>query len=99
LRLHVSDVPGWHATLDGHPLALEPVAGFMFQARIPPGRHVIELWYWPPAFTLGLVIAGITVAVLASALVLEARAARRKRDDQAAPGRARPKGFEPSHNV
>ena len=68
LRLHLTDVPGWHATIDGRPLQLESRSTFILQARIPPGRHVIELSYWPTAFTVGLVLAlvtalGLTVAV------------------------------------
>jgi len=57
LRLRVADLPGWHATIDGHPLTLSPYLSMMFQAHIPPGRHVIELTYWPTRFTEGLVIA------------------------------------------
>jgi hypothetical protein len=72
LRLHLSDVPGWHATMDGHPLQLESLAGFMLQARIPPGRHVIDVSYWPATFTLGLVGALVTAVALAAAVVAEA---------------------------
>jgi hypothetical protein len=68
LRLHLADVPGWHATIDGHPLTLQSLSGLMFEARVPPGRHVIELHYWPTAFTVGLFIAVITFLVLAVAL-------------------------------
>ena len=58
LRLRLTDEPGWHATIDGRPLQLEPFAGVMFQARIPAGHHVIELHYWPTLFTVGLIVAG-----------------------------------------
>jgi uncharacterized membrane protein YfhO len=40
------------------------------QARIPPGKHIIELHYWPKRFTEGLAIAAVTVlAFVAAALV------------------------------
>jgi uncharacterized membrane protein YfhO len=65
LRLHLSNVPGWHATIDGKPLSLEPLSGIMLQARIPPGRHVIQLHYWPTAFSVGLVVALVSAIVLA----------------------------------
>jgi hypothetical protein len=65
LRLRLTDVPGWHATIDGRPLSLEQFSGIMLQARIPPGRHVIELSYWPTAFSVGLVLALVAVVVLA----------------------------------
>ena len=61
LRLRLTDLPGWHATLDGHPLKLHPFGGVMLQARIPAGAHVVELRYRPTAFSAGLVLAGIGV--------------------------------------
>jgi len=65
LRLRLTNVPGWQATLDGRPLALEPWAsGSMVEARIPPGSHVVELHYWPPLLSDGLVIAAVVVVGL-----------------------------------
>ncbi len=79
LRLRLTDVPGWHATIDGHPLPLERFAGIMLQARIPAGSHEIVLHYWPGAFTLGLALAGVTaVALVAVPVVLRTRRARRQ---------------------
>ena len=62
LRLRLTDVPGWHASLDGKPLVLTSYAGIMMQARIPPGRHIIELHYWPATFTAGIGLAVCAVA-------------------------------------
>ena len=92
LRLRVASVPGWHATIDGRPLALAPYLTMMFQARIPPGRHVIELRYWPNRFTAGLLIAACTVILLVIAAFiawrrLEASGQRRPRP------RAHPRSF------
>jgi hypothetical protein len=82
LRLHLSNVPGWHATIDGRPLRLESLAGFMLQARIPAGRHHIEVSYWPSTFTVGLLLAVLTAVALAIALGVEvvarARSGRRQ---------------------
>jgi hypothetical protein len=64
LRLRLTDVPGWHATIDGHPLVLEPFSGIMLQARIPSGTHIVELHYWPSTFTLGIVLAGASTVGL-----------------------------------
>ena len=69
LRLRLTDEPGWHATIDGRPLALEPYAGVMLQARIPAGSHVIALSYWPTLFTVGLLMAGICVLLFVSYFV------------------------------
>ena len=56
----------------------------MLQAHIPPGKHIIELRYWPKRFSQGLVVAaGAILAFIAVALVSRRRAimARIKRDD------------------
>jgi hypothetical protein len=86
LRLRLTDVPGWHATIDGKPLTLVRFNRVMLQAKVPPGRHTIELHYWPDAFNAGLVLAGGTVIVLAVALVFGGRWSRQRRA-RAGPGR------------
>jgi len=85
LRLRLTDVPGWHATIDGRPLALEPFAGIMLQARIPPGRHSVELRYWPTQFTAGIVLAACSALGLSIALTVGGLRSRR-RARLAAPG-------------
>jgi hypothetical protein len=70
LRLRITDVPGWHATIDGHPLAVTPFAGAMLQAVIPPGHHVVELHYWPTLFTVGIVVALLAALALVTVLLL-----------------------------
>ncbi len=67
LRLRLTDVAGWHATIDGRPLALTRFAGIMLEAVVPPGRHVVVLHYWPTSFTVGLAMAGTCAVVLALA--------------------------------
>jgi len=76
LRLHLTDVPGWHATIDGRPLRLEPLSGTMFQATFPAGRHTVELHYWPTAFTAGLVVALASLAGLSTGIVVGRRRRR-----------------------
>ena len=80
LRLRLTDAPGWHASLDGKPLALEDFAGTMLQARIPPGRHTIELNYWPATFSAGITIGACSFVGLLAALVVDA--IRRRRQSQ-----------------
>jgi hypothetical protein len=77
LRLRVTDVPGWHATIDGRPLDLQQFSGFMLQARIPPGRHSITIDYWPTAFSLGLALAACSFAGLSIANIMAWRRRRR----------------------
>lgn len=74
LRLRTTDVPGWKATIDGHPLRIRAFAGVMIEAMIPPGHHLIVLRYWPKAFTVGLACA---VACLIAFLVALAWSVRR----------------------
>ena len=70
LRLRLTDVPGWHATLDGRPLVLVRYAGVMLQARVPPGHHTVELRYRPATFTLGLVLAAAALVGLVGAAII-----------------------------
>ena len=77
LQIHLTDVPGWRATIDGRPLALLTTSVFSVEARIPPGRHVIKLYYWPVLFTVGLVAALLAALALAGGLVIDIRGRRR----------------------
>ncbi len=83
LRLRLTDVPGWHATLDGRPLHLQQFSGVMLQALVPPGRHSVELHYWPTTFTAGIVLAACSVVALIS-VPLVARARHRQRGQRMA---------------
>ncbi len=78
LRLRLTDVPGWRATIDGRALALQRYGNVMLQARVPPGTHTVELTYLPTAFTVGVVFA--VIAVLGLAVVpIGLRLAKRER--------------------
>jgi uncharacterized membrane protein YfhO len=63
-------VPGWHATIDDRPLKLLTFSKVMLQARIPAGRHTVELVYWPTTFTIGIIAAACSVAGLVVAGVI-----------------------------
>ncbi len=64
LTARVTDVPGWHATIDGKPVSLEPTGGVMWSLHVPAGSHRVRLWYWPERLTQGLVMAGGGVVLL-----------------------------------
>ncbi len=81
LRIRVTDVPGWHAAIDGRPLALAPFDKIMFQTIVPPGHHTIVLTYWPTAFSVGLLLAALAVVGLVGALIVGALRANRSRRD------------------
>jgi hypothetical protein len=86
LRLRLTDVPGWTARIDGHPLALQAFAGIMLQARITPGRHVVELSYWPPRFSMGigLFVTAAFGLLVAAVLALRVKTRREPRNGVAA---------------
>ena len=70
LRLRLTDVPGWRASIDGRTVPLQDFAGVMLQLNVPAGRHTVELNYWPASFTIGLVLAGCAVLGLVGAFAL-----------------------------
>ena len=78
LRLRLTDVPGWHATIDGQPVPVQRFARVMLQVAVPAGRHQVTLSYWPSAFTLGIVLAAGAAIGLLSALVVDHRRHRRR---------------------
>jgi hypothetical protein len=79
LRLRLTDLPGWHASIDGQPVPLQQFAGLMLQLEVPAGRHTIELYYWPSTFTVGLVLAACAIVGLAGAAVVGWGRKRRQR--------------------
>jgi Bacterial membrane protein YfhO len=78
LRLRLTNVPGWRATIDGKPVDVSPFARTMQQVRVPPGRHVVELHYWPKAFSVGVILAFCAVLGLATLLILGRVRSRRQ---------------------
>jgi uncharacterized membrane protein YfhO len=76
LELRLTDEPGWHATIDGRPLALRTWDGAMLEARVPAGHHVVTLVYFPMAFAAGLALAGCAVIGIVGAAVLVSRRRR-----------------------
>jgi hypothetical protein len=83
LRLHLTNLPGWRATIDGRPLTLKQYSIIMFQARIPAGRHLIELNYLPSSFTEGVELAAVAalgLIVAGTVAVVRRRTQRRSSD-------------------
>jgi hypothetical protein len=87
VRVHVTDVPGWHATVDGRTVAVRASSGAMtLDVRVPPGRHVVVLRYWPTAFSVGIALAVCSALGLIGACAVSARRhAKRPRPQAAAP--------------
>jgi hypothetical protein len=69
LVIRVTDFSGWHASINGHPLALSAYEGFMMEAAVPAGHYVIHLWYLPERLVIGAWLAlGTFVMLLAWAI-------------------------------
>lgn len=79
LQIHLTNAPGWSATIDGRPLVLERSSVFLLQAKIPPGHHVITLNYWPSTFSGGIAAAVVTVLLLGGWIVIDERRKGRTR--------------------
>jgi len=78
--VHVANYfPGWRARVDGKDADILLANGLFRAVPLPPGEHVVELWYQPKAVALGIqvtAVAGVlTLASLAAWLV----ASRRRR--------------------
>ena len=78
--------PGWHATVDGDPVALQPADYIAQGVPVPPGRHVVELAYDDPTIGYGLLGSGLSIALLlGGSLIVRFRGRRRR------PGRRGPR--------
>jgi hypothetical protein len=65
LRVRVTNIPGWRATIDGRSVPLQTSSVYGLELRVPAGTHRVELKYWPFLFTVGIFIAALAVLVLA----------------------------------
>ncbi|MHB1725175.1 MAG: YfhO family protein [Acidimicrobiales bacterium] len=70
VHLHITDVSGWRATIDGKPLVLSPYQGIMMQADVPSGNHIIVITYWPTSFSLGILLAVLAAIGLLLAMAI-----------------------------
>ncbi len=74
-------LPGWHATLDGHPVRLQTVDGLFQALPVGPGKHVVTFTYAPPELDWSI------AALLAGCFALGCSALSQRRA-----GRGRPCG-------
>ena len=69
---------GLACRVDGQPLALRPFNQVMVQADIPPGIHTVELHYSPETFSVGIVLALVSVLCLVAAPIIGHTRRRRR---------------------
>lgn len=60
--------PGWRATVDGQFAAVVRANTFMRAVPVPAGNHIIEMTFWPPGLTMGMLISilGLAIATVLS---------------------------------
>jgi hypothetical protein len=57
LVARITDVPGWHASVDGKEVPIRRANGVMIAVSLPAGHHQVRFWYWPSRLSEGLVAA------------------------------------------
>ncbi|MGH9387174.1 MAG: YfhO family protein [Vicinamibacterales bacterium] len=69
--LLVSEVwhPGWSARVDGQAATLFRTDVALLGLWLQPGDHRVELRFWPPGLTPGLVVTGLTIVGVISLLM------------------------------
>ncbi|MHB1783013.1 MAG: YfhO family protein, partial [Acidimicrobiales bacterium] len=79
LVARITDVPGWHATADGAPLAVHRSAGDLVSVVVPAGTTTVVLHYWPARLTDGIALAVAAIVALLAWAVLGRLAPRGSR--------------------
>jgi hypothetical protein len=81
LVMRVTNVPGWHATIDGRSVPIRKYGTLMMSITVPAGTHVVVLNYFPDRLKIGLVLALVATVLLAGFAVALAVVRRRRRRD------------------
>jgi hypothetical protein len=61
--------PSWSATVDGQPAPVLVADHILRAVAVPAGQHTIRLHYAPPLMTVGLLITGGTLVLIAGLLI------------------------------
>jgi hypothetical protein len=72
LSMSETNFPGWTAEINGREVPIRP-ANYAFRAlEVPAGTSVVEMSYWPPGMTAGMIISVLALLV-SIAIVLRHR--------------------------
>jgi hypothetical protein len=79
-RLILADTnyPGWTATVDGRPAAIQPYGGYLRVVSIPPGARWVTFTYRPDWLAPGLLLSLASLLVTAILMAAPLIAARRR---------------------
>lgn len=61
--------PGWSAHVDGRSTSLTRTDIALLGLWLEPGDHQVEIRFWPPGLTLGLVVTGLTIVGVLGLLI------------------------------
>ncbi|MHB8262302.1 MAG: YfhO family protein [Acidimicrobiales bacterium] len=78
LLARVTDVPGWHARVNGHAVPVKRAVGTMLAVPLPRGKSTIDLTYWPASFTAGIIAAILAMIIIIALVIIQLRAYRAK---------------------
>lgn len=76
LCLAIPYADGWTAYVDGQKTKLYQANTAFMAVELSPGTHTVELRYWMPGLTLGLVMSGIGMIGLVALLVIQRKRRR-----------------------
>ncbi len=81
LICRVTDLPGWRIDVDGQRVIPHTFESVMLRVSLPPGRHRVEMRYWPARMSYGLILAlsGAVVFGLYLLFVLRGRLGKKMR--------------------
>lgn len=65
--------PGWHAAIDDVPARVLRVDYLLRGVDLPPGRHVIKMWFAPASLAWGAIVTGLSCVALLAILASNAR--------------------------
>ena len=78
--VHVANFfPGWRARVDGKDADILLANGLFRAVPVPPGDHVVDLWYQPEAVSLGIRVTAVAGWLAVASLVASLVAVRRRR--------------------
>jgi hypothetical protein len=62
--------PGWNASVDGQPAAVQRANVGFRAVQVPAGRHLVEMRYRPAAVSVGFLISALALAAALGVIVL-----------------------------
>lgn len=75
--IHITDLPGWKATIDGHPIPIHRWGGTMLALSVPAGHHQLTLTYLPASFKIGVALGSLAaILLLAEGITVWRRSSR-----------------------